>query len=189
MKINNIKKAYLIGIKGAGMVGAAQILHSRNIMISGSDTGEVFYTDAILKRSKIPFYENFVLEHVPRDADLVIYSTAYNEKNNKEIAEAKKLGIPLISYPEILGMLLKEKLGIAVCGTHGKTTTSAILAEALLSSGLDPSAIIGSQVISWQGSALVGKGDYFVAEADEYQNKLILTKGKELVFLNIERVF
>ena len=186
MDIKDIKKAYFIGIKGAGMVGVAQILRSRNIEVSGSDTDEIFYTNAILKRCEIKFYEEFIANHVPQDADLVIYSTAYNEKNNVEIAEAKKLSIPLISYPEILGMLFKEKLGIAVCGTHGKTTTSAILAEVLMTAGLDPSAIVGSQVLSWQGSALAGKGDYFVAEADEYQNKLMFYNPWSVILTSVD---
>lgn len=172
MKIKDIKKAYCVGIKGAGVTAVAQILKASGVDVSGSDTPEVFYTDEILKRSQIPFFENFAKKQVVRDADVVIYSTAYNAENNVEIAEAKKLGIPLLSYPEILGMLFSEKLGIAVSGTHGKTTTTAMLAEALVSVGLDPSAIVGSQVISWQGSALPGQGEYFVAEADEYQNKL-----------------
>ena len=172
MKISNIKKAYCIGIKGAGMIAIAQILQERNIEISGSDIGDVFYTNEILRRLQIPFYEEFAAKHVPDDADLVIYSTAYSEENNIEIAEAKRMEIPMVSYPEMLGILFQEKLGIAVSGTHGKTTTSAMLADVLLSAGLDPSAIVGSQVISWQGSALTGKGEYFVAEADEYQNKL-----------------
>ena len=172
MKINSIKKAYFIGIKGAGMTAIAQILLGRNIAISGSDIGDVFYTDEILRRLRIPFYEEFSAKHVPEDADAVIYSTAYNEENNVEMARAKEMKISMMSYPEMLGMLFREKLGIAVTGTHGKTTTSAILADVLLTMGLDPSAIIGSQVISWQGSALTGKGEYFVAEADEYQNKL-----------------
>ena len=172
MKIQDIKKIYFIGIKGAGMTAVAQILQNRNIEIYGSDTKEVFYTDAILKRLGIPFFEEFAVENIPADSEVVVYSTAYNEQNNVEIAEAKKRNIPMYSYPETLGMLFEEKLGIAVCGTHGKTTTSAMLAEAFVSAGTDPSAIIGSQVISWQGSALAGKGEYFIAEADEYQNKL-----------------
>jgi len=186
VKISSIKKAYFIGIKGAGMVGVAQILRSCNIEVSGSDTGEVFYTNAILKRCEIPFYEEFSLDHVPRDADIIIYSTAYNEKNNVEISEAKKLKIPIISYPEALGMLFKEKRGIAVCGTHGKTTTSAMLAETLADAELNPSAIVGSQVISWQGSALAGKGKYFVAEADEYQNKLMFYEPWSVILTSLD---
>lgn len=172
MKIGDIKKAYCVGIKGAGMTAVVQILQSRGIEISGSDTSEVFYTDEILKRLEVLYFEEFSAHHVPEDVDVVIYSTAYNSENNVEMAEAKKMGITMCSYPEILGMLFAEKLGIAVCGTHGKTTTSAMLASALVEAGIDPSAIVGSQVISWKGSALSGKGEYFVAEADEYQNKL-----------------
>jgi UDP-N-acetylmuramate--alanine ligase len=172
MKIKDIKKAYFIGIKGAGMTAVAQILQNRNVVISGSDTSEIFYTDEILKRSDIIFHEEFSAKNVPADTDMVVYSTAYNQENNPEMAEAKKMGLAMFSYPEVLGMLFAEKLGIAVCGTHGKTTTSAMLAQVLVEAELDPSAIVGSNVISWHGSALAGKGEYFVAEADEYQNKL-----------------
>ena len=172
MKIKDIKKAYCVGIKGAGMTAIAQILRGRNIEIFGSDIGDVFYTDEILRRLQIPFYEKFSAKNIPQNADLVIYSTAYNEENNVEMAEAKRMKIPMMSYPEILGMLFQEKLGITVCGTHGKTTTTAILAEALSSAGLDPSALVGSNVIGWNSNVMLGKGEYFVAEADEYQNKL-----------------
>lgn len=186
MNIKDIKKAYFIGIKGAGMTAVAQILQSRNIEVSGSDTNEVFYTDEILKRLKISYDEKFSADNIPQDADVIIHSTAYNERNNVEVAEAKKGKIAMFTYPEILGVLFAEKLGIAVCGTHGKTTTSAMLSEALCEAGLDPSAIIGSQVISWQGSALSGKGEYFVAEADEYQNKLMYYKPWSVILTSVD---
>ena len=172
MDIKELKKVYCIGIKGAGMTAVAQILQGRGIEVSGSDTKEVFYTDAILKRLGIGFEEEFSIDNVPTDADAIIYSTAYTQDNNVEMKAAKSSGIEMLSYPEMLGLLFGEKLGIAVCGSHGKTTTSAMLAETLVACGVDPSAIVGSQVISWQGSALAGKGEYFIAEADEYQNKL-----------------
>ena len=186
MEIKDIKKAYFIGIKGAGMTAVAQILQSRNIEISGSDTGEVFYTDAILKRLKIPYYEEFIARHIPSNVDVVIYSTAYNEGNNVEMAEAKKMGVLMLSYPEILGLLFAEKRGIAVCGTHGKTTTSAMLASALAQAELEPSAIVGSNVISWEGSALSGSGEYFVAEADEYQNKLRFYQPWSVILTSVD---
>ena len=154
------------------MTAVAEILKSRGIEISGSDTSEVFYTDAILKKVGISFFETFEAGHVLVDADCVIYSTAYSCENNIELKAASEKKIPLLSYPEILGLLFDEKLGIAVCGTHGKTTTSAILAQALLVAGAQPSAIVGSKVLAWNSSALSGKGQYFVAESDEYQNKL-----------------
>ncbi len=172
MQIKDFKKVYCVGIKGAGMTAVAEILKARGIEISGSDTSEVFYTDDILKRVGISFFETFESKHVPIDADVVIFSTAYSQENNVEIKAAVEKNLPLLSYPEILGLLFREKLGIAVCGTHGKTTTSAILAQAILVAGADPSAIVGSQVLDWNSSALSGQGQYFVAESDEYQNKL-----------------
>ncbi len=186
MKIKDISKVYCIGIKGAGMVALAQILLGRGIEVSGSDTKEVFYTDAILKRLKIPYYEDFSAKHIPLGADVVVYSMAYSVENNAEMDSAQKLGIPMLSYPEMLGMLFQEKLGLAVCGTHGKTTTSAMLAEVLAAAGLDPSAVVGSQVISWQGSALSGNGEYFVAEADEYQNKLQYYKPWSAILTSVD---
>lgn len=171
MNLSNVKKAYLIGIKGTGMTAVVEILHARGIEVSGSDTNEKFFTDEILQKRGIKFSEEFSADNIPEDADLIIYSTAYNAENNIEFAEAKKLGLVMMSYPEILGELFSQNLGIAVCGTHGKTTTTALLAECLRNSGADPGAIVGSKVIQWQSSSLAGKGKYFVAEADEYQNK------------------
>ncbi|HBP00610.1 MAG TPA: UDP-N-acetylmuramate--L-alanine ligase [Candidatus Moranbacteria bacterium] len=172
MDFSKIKEAYFIGIKGTGMAAMAEVLSKRGIKVSGSDTEEKFFTDEILKRNKIPFFEGFSAEHVQSYVDLFVHSTAYTKENNVEVAEVEKRGGAIISYPELLGLLFREKLGIAVCGTHGKTTTTAMLAHALKKAGKDPSAIVGSQVIDWQASMLSGKGDYFVAEADEYQNKL-----------------
>src|SRR6266702_839516 len=104
MDLKDIKKAYFIGIKGAGMTAVAQILQSRGVEVSGSDTTEVFYTDEILKRLDISFHEEFLAYHVPDEADVVVYSTAYNQESNPEMAEAKKMGVLMLSYPEILGM-------------------------------------------------------------------------------------
>ena len=173
MNIGTMKKIYFIGIKGSGMTAIAEILHGRGIDVRGSDTSEVFFTDAILKRAGIKVFEKFAAENVPRDADVIVFSTAYNAQNNVEMKEAQtNRTIPLVSYPEMLAMLFRERLGIAVCGSHGKTTTTALLATALKAAGIDPSAIVGSKVIEWESSVLSGNGDYFIAEADEYQNKL-----------------
>lgn len=186
MEIKDLKKIYCIGIKGAGMTAIAQILQSSGINVSGSDTGETFYTDAILERLKIPFHEEFSKSNIPQDVDAIVYSTAYTEENNVEMKAAKTSGIPMLSYPEMLGKLFQEKLGIAVCGTHGKTTTSAMLAESFAFAGADPSAIVGSQVISWQGSALAGSGEYFIAEADEYQNKLRFYQPWSVILTSVD---
>lgn len=171
MDFSKIKKAYLIGIKGTGMSAMAEILVKRGIIVSGSDTNEKFLTEEVLKNNQIHYFENFSADHI-EDDDLFVHSTSYTKENNTEVAEVLKRKRSLLSYPELLGILFSEKVGIAVCGTHGKTTTTAMLAQVLKYCGKDPSAIVGSQVVDWQSSMLSGEGEYFVAEADEYQNKL-----------------
>jgi UDP-N-acetylmuramate--alanine ligase len=166
------KKPHLIGIKGAGMTALAELLLRNGMAVTGSDTDEVFFTDEILTRLGIAVAVGFAPEHIPDDADLIIYSTAYTPERNTELAAALASKRPVLSYPEALGLLTREKLTLAVCGTHGKTTTSALLADTLDYLGQDPSAIVGSRIMSWGGNALAGHGNYLVLEADEYQNKL-----------------
>ncbi|MFZ2975800.1 MAG: UDP-N-acetylmuramate--L-alanine ligase [Candidatus Moraniibacteriota bacterium] len=186
MNLEKIKKAYVIGIKGSGVIAVVEILHAMGIEIVGSDTEEKFFTDEILQKLNISYFEKFEAKNIPLDVDLVVYSTAYNENNNVEFQESKKRNLEMISYPEILAQLFNEKYGIAVCGTHGKTTTSAMLAHVLKKIGTDPSAIIGSKVIDWGGNALVGKGEFFVAETDEFQNKLRLYDPKAVILTNLD---
>ena len=171
--LEKIKKVYVIGIKGSGVVGVVEILKTRGIEVLGSDTAEKFFTDAVLKKNQIKYFENFSADNIPDDIDLVIYSTVYNVGNNVEFEEAFKRKMPMLSYPEILAQLFNVKYGIAICGTHGKTTTSAWLANTLKELGADPTAAIGSRVTNWEGNALIGAGEIFVLEADEYQNKLM----------------
>ncbi|MFA5926411.1 MAG: UDP-N-acetylmuramate--L-alanine ligase [Parcubacteria group bacterium] len=169
---SKVNKIYFIGIKGSGMVALVEILQRRGFEVGGSDTNEKFFTDDILKkRLFVKFFEGFSADHIKSDIDLVVYSTAYNEKNNEEFKTAKYKQIPMISYPELLGLLFNQKYGIAVCGTHGKTTTTAMLAEIMRKSDFDPTAVVGSKVRQWRSSALVGKSEFMVVEADEYQNK------------------
>ncbi|MDO9231629.1 MAG: UDP-N-acetylmuramate--L-alanine ligase [bacterium] len=186
MNLEKIKKAYVIGIKGSGVIAAVEFLHSMGVEVLGSDTNEKFFTDEILQKLNIPYFEKFEVKNIPSDVDLVVYSTAYNENNNCEFQEAKKRNLEMISYPEILGELFNEKYGIAVTGTHGKTTTSAMLAHILKEVGTDPSAIIGSKVIDWGGNALIGKGEFFVIEADEFQNKLRFYNPKAVVLTSVD---
>lgn len=154
------------------MTALAELLLRQGAQITGSDTDEVFFTDEILKRLAIPVTEHFAAKNIPAQATLILYSTAYTPEKNTELAAALASDKEVQSYPEALGKLTEEKLTLAVCGTHGKTTTSALLADTLQYLGKDPSAIVGSRIMSWGGSALSGFGDYLVIEADEYQNKL-----------------
>jgi len=184
--LKNIKKVYVIGIKGSGVIAVVEILHALGKEIIGSDTDEKFFTDAILERLGIRYVERFAAKNIPTDPDLVIYSSSYNSANNPEMAEAEKRGLKMVSYPEMLAYFFNEKYGIAVAGTHGKTTTSALLANTLKECGADPSAIIGSKVLDWGGNALIGEGEIFVAETDEYQNKLRLYDPKAAILTSCD---
>ncbi len=164
------QKIHIIGIEGAGTSALAQLYVAAGHTVSGSDDGDGFYR-AQLQSLGVTLFPDFDVAHVPADADTVVYSTAFGE-DNPEIARARELGITVLSYPEAVAELFNTSMGIAVCGTHGKTTTTAITTELLAGCGKDPRAIVGSQIVGWQGNARTGHGDIMVLEADEYQNKL-----------------
>ncbi len=180
------KQVHMIGIKGAGMTALAEVLVRQGVVVTGSDTEEVFFTDEILKRLDIPVCAGFDPKNIPKKASLIIYSTAYTPEKNSELAAAFSSTVLVQSYPEALGALTEEKLTLAVCGTHGKTTTSALLADTLQYLGKDPSAIVGSRILSWGGNALSGSGDYLVIEADEYQNKLAKYQPFAVILTSID---
>ncbi len=186
MDLEKIKKVYVVGIKGSGVIAAVDILHAMGKEITGSDTEEKFFTDGILDNLGIRYFEKFSESNIPPETDLVIYSTVYNQENNIEMKYATENKLPMMSYPELLAHLFNQKFGLAVTGTHGKTTTSAILANVLKDCGVSPSAIIGSRVLNWKGSALAGQGEFFVAEADEYQNKLRLYDPKGVILTSCD---
>lgn len=165
-----MKNVYIVGIEGAGTSALAVLYRRLGYRVSGSDDGNHFYAGA-LERNDIPVYPGFSQEQVPQDADLIVYSTAF--EGNVEVEKGRSLGIETIAYPEAVARLFNGSFGLAVCGTHGKTTTSALLASALLCLKEEPTAIIGGRVVGWDGgNTLIGNGKYFVLEADEYQNKL-----------------
>lgn len=164
------KKIYIVGIEGAGTSALAQIYRNQGHEVAGSDNGDHFYW-GLLKGKGIKVFPKFDKDNVPEDLDFAVHSSAFKE-DNPEIMEIKKRGVQLLTYSQALGELFNQKIGIAVCGSHGKTTTTAMLASALKGAGTDPSALVGSKVIGWDSNVLVGNGEYFVAESDEYQNKL-----------------
>lgn len=186
LRLSRFKHVHMIGIKGAGMTALAELLLKQGKIITGSDVHEVFFTDAILKKLKIKYSEEFNLKNIPKKADLIVYSTVYSPEKNEELAQAYKMNVPVLSYPEVLGLLTNEKMTLAVCGTHGKTTTSALLADTLKFCGKDPSAIVGSHILNWEGNALSGSGEYLVLEADEYQNKLALYSPYGVILTSVD---
>ncbi|MFA6551737.1 MAG: UDP-N-acetylmuramate--L-alanine ligase [Patescibacteria group bacterium] len=186
LKFKNAKNIYFIGIKGVGMTAVAQILQAQGKIVAGSDTHEKFFTDKVLTRAKIKFSEGFAAANLSAKIDLVIRSSAYTVKNNAEVAAAIKRKLPIMTQAEALAELFNDKDGIAVCGSHGKTTTSAMLGFVLHKIGLKPTVEVGSSVPQFGGNAVIGKGKIMVIEADEYQNKLKLYQPKIVLVNNID---
>jgi UDP-N-acetylmuramate--alanine ligase len=180
-----IKKVYMIGVKGVGMTMLAQYLTAQGIAVAGSDVADVFMTDEVLAKAGIKIKLGFKADNLPADADLIIYSTAYN-KDNPEVAAAFASKTKTVIYAEALADVFNQNFGIAVAGSHGKTTVSAWLGFVLHQAGLKPSALVGAYVPQFGGAALIGKSNLLVAEADEYQNKLALLKPKMALLNNID---
>ena len=186
MDLTKIKKIYMIGIKGVGMTMLAQYFCGQGIEVAGSDIEEKFMTDKVLASAGIRVIEHFDENNIPRDADLIVYSTAYNAERNIEVAKALSGKIKTLTFAEALGDVFNQKFGIAVCGSHGKTTTTAWLGYVLSQANEDPSMMVGSYVPQLRGASLIGKSDYLVIEADEYQNKLKSFNPKAVLLNNID---
>jgi len=186
MNINQAKKIYMIGIKGVGMTMLAQFLCVKGKSISGSDTDEVFMTDQVLKGNNIEVLNGFNEKNIPLDADIIIYSTAYDKENNEEVSKVISADKNVLTYSEALGEVFNEFYGIAVTGTHGKTTISAWLGYVLDRADLSPSVMVGARVPQFNGSSLIGQSDYLIIEADEYQNKLKNYQPKVVLLNNID---
>ncbi len=186
MNLNKIRKIYMIGIKGVGMTMLAQYLSENGIEIIGSDTEEKFMTDEVLGNVGINVIEKFDKNNIPHDANLIIYSRAYNSDNNIEVKIALAGKVKTMTYAQAIGKVFNQKHGIAVVGSHGKTTTTAWLGYVMEKSGLEPSVMVGAAVPQFNGTSLVGKSDYLVIEADEYQNKLKYFQPKAVLLNNVD---
>jgi UDP-N-acetylmuramate--alanine ligase len=180
-------KVYCIGIKGTGVCAMAELLHHGGLSVSGSDHADVFYTDSILKQLKIPYYENFSAIHVPPDAAMVIHSAAYSADTNPEMAEAVRMGIPLLKYTDALGQYsaLFDSTGIA--GVHGKTTTTAITGVLFRAVKLPARVLAGSAVPAFRGGSTLNMGEkYFAAETCEYRRHFLAFNPKRIILTSVE---
>lgn len=178
------RKVYMIGIGGIGMSALAQLYQSEGVQVSGSDR-EASPTTELLEKKGIKAVIGQKKENVPADADLVVYSDAVWE-DNPERVRAGELGLRQMSYFDALGDIAKDKRTIAVTGTHGKTTTTALLAKILKDCGKDPTAIVGTIVPEWGSNFIAGSSNLFVVEACEYKNHFLAFHPEVLVVTNME---
>ena len=179
-KLNNI---HFIGIGGSGMSGIAEVLHNLSYNVTGSDTATSFNTDR-LKNLGIHIDFDHKSSNL-KDVDMVVKSTAIDE-DNPEVKEAKKRLIPVLARAEMLSSLMNNKRGIAIAGTHGKTTTTSLVASIMSNADLDPTFINGGIINSFNSNAQLGKGEYLIAEADESDKSFLLLQPSVSVITNIE---
>ena len=177
------KKIHFIAIGGIGMSALARIFLDCGHIVSGSDRQLNNITNSLQDSGAI-VYEGHDAKQV-EDADLVVFSSAIRP-NNVEILEAKRLNIPIWHRLELLAALIAVRESIAVTGTHGKTTTSSMLACILYDAKLDPTAILGGEVAALGGNSRYGQGNHLVAEADESNGLFVKLSPKHAVILNIE---
>jgi len=178
------KRAHMIGIGGSSMSGLALMLKRLGVAITGSDSARSYMTDA-LEAEGIRVSIGHRAENV-HGADIVIYSAAI-AADNPERAEARRLSIPQMERATLLGQLMEGyRHAINVCGTHGKTTTTSMLAEVLLDAGLDPTVHIGGQLDYIGGSTRIGGHDTFVVEACEFNASFLQFHPTIAVVTNIE---
>lgn len=162
---------HLVGIKGVAMAALATYLHDRGVKVTGSDIDDDFPTKYELMASHIHIYSGFDGSRMRGKIkpDVVIYTGAHNGRDNVEVKAAMESGIPVFAHGQALGDIMKDFRQIVVSGSHGKTTTSAMIAVLLTQAKFDPSYAIGCGSITGMGAAgAYGKSDWFVAEGDEY---------------------
>ena len=177
------KRVHFIGIGGAGMSGLARIALSHSIHVSGSDE-----KDSSVVKALIALGATIATSHSAQNvdgADLVVYSTAISV-NNPELIRARELGIDILTRAAALSILMSDSISIAVAGTHGKTTTSSMLAVALQACGADPSFAIGGTITASGSNAHRGTGEIFVAEADESDGSFIEYHPFAAIVTNVE---
>lgn len=159
-----IRKIHFIGIGGSGMNGIAEVLLNLGYTITGSDIKESPTTNR-LKELGAKIFIGHSRENV-KNVDVVVYSSAV-KPDNPEILEAKERGIPTIPRGEMLSELMRFKYGIAIAGSHGKTTTTSMVGTVLSKTGFDPTVVIGGKLEAYGSNAKLGRGEFLVAESDE----------------------
>jgi UDP-N-acetylmuramate--alanine ligase len=183
MIFSKYKNLHFVGIGGAGMSGMAKILHNLGYHVSGSDNTPTEVTNH-LESIGIKIYTGHSAQQVT-GADLVVISSAVNE-SNPEVVEAINRGIPVIKRAEMLGELMRLKFSIGIAGSHGKTTTTAMLGRILMTAQLDPTVLIGGRAVESDSGGQLGTGDIMVAEADEFDRSFLKMFPTIAVVTNIE---
>lgn len=178
------KHFFLIGIGGIGMQAVARLLKAEGARVSGSDMYD-FEARAALEQEGIKVYIGHDADHVAPDVSEVIYSIAVPE-SNPEILRARELGLPLRRRLELVGEIMQKRVGIAISGTHGKTTTTTMTTMMFEAAGVHPTALIGAEVRTLKSNVILGAGPHMIVEACEYGRSFMDLRPKIAVLTNVE---
>jgi UDP-N-acetylmuramate--alanine ligase len=181
--MQRVRKVHFIGVGGVGMSGIAEVMNTIGYEVSGSDLHESPVTDK-LKAAGIKIFKGHAAENIS-DVDVVVTSSAI-PASNPEIQVARARMIPVVPRAEMLAELMRFSNGIAVAGTHGKTTTTSLIASVLAEGGLDPTYVIGGKLNSSASNAKLGSGQYLVAEADESDASFLFLQPMLAVVTNVD---
>ena len=182
--LGRTRRIHFVGVGGIGMSGIAELLANLGYAVSGSDAKRSEVTARLESACRVTVFEGHAAANVG-DADVVVYSSAVKPAN-PEIAEAVRRGIPVIPRAEMLAELMRLRFSIAVAGSHGKTTTTSMIALVLERAGLDPTAVIGGRLSAFGSNARLGLGKYMVAEADESDRSFLMLLPSIAVMTNID---
>ena len=180
---HKIRRIHFVGIGGSGMSGIAEVLANQGFEVSGSDLAESVATRRLTAMS-IRVAIGHAAANVA-DADAVVVSTAVKD-DNPEVLAARERHIPIVPRAQMLAELMRFKQGIAIAGTHGKTTTTSLVASCLAEGGLDPTFVIGGRLNSAGANARLGSGEFLVAEADESDASFLFLSPVVSVVTNID---
>jgi len=182
--LGRTRRVHFVGVGGIGMSGIAELLANLGYAVSGSDAKRSDATARLESVCGVRIHEGHATAQVG-DADVVVYSSAVRP-SNPELVEARRRGIPVIPRAEMLAELMRLKFAIAVAGSHGKTTTTSMIAVVLERAGLDPTAVIGGRLSAFGSNARLGRGQYMVAEADESDRSFLVLWPSIAVITNID---
>jgi len=182
--MRRIRRVHFVGIGGVGMNGIAEVLVNQGFDVSGSDLKESTATRRLRELGANVFIGHDVDQ--VEGVDVLVASTAI-PKDNPEVLAARQARVPVVPRAEMLAELMRFKRGIAVAGTHGKTTTTSLAASLLAEAGMDPTFVIGGVVNAWGSNARLGQGEYLLAEADESDGSFLLLQPTIALITNIDR--
>lgn len=182
--LDAVKKVHFVGIGGIGISAIARLMHLKGTKVSGSDISHSIIT-VELEKVGVPITIGHRSENIPEKTDLVIYTIAVSD-DNPELVFARENNIRTLTYPQTLSIISEDLETIAISGTHGKTTTTAMLAKVCIDAGLDPTVIVGSLMKDLQSNLCVGRSKYFIVEACEYRRSFLNLNPTILVITNID---